>query len=133
MQNPRFISKALAKTLHQQEIQKFGGSPGIRDEGLLDSALAQPQATFGGQLLHPTVSWQPLTLAAYLYQLVKNHPFIDGNKRTGFAVMLAFLDLNGYCLNMSADEAYNLVLAVACGETSKDELSAFLQKAIQPS
>lgn len=129
MQNPRFISKALAKTLHQQEIQKFGGSPGIRDEGLLDSALAQPQATFASQLLHPTVREQA---AAYLYHLVKNNPFIDGNKRAGFAVMVAFLDLNGFRLNMSSDKAYNMVLQVACGEISKDELYVLLQTGIQP-
>lgn len=128
MRTPKFLSISQVIDIHERQIKKFGGSLGIRDEGLLDSAIAQPQATFGGELLHPTVSEQA---AAYLYHLVKNHPFVDGNKRTGFAVMLVFLNLNGYCLNMSQDAAYNLVLQVARAETSKDELYVLLQKAIQ--
>lgn len=73
--------------IHDRQIEVFGGSTGVRDLGLLESALAQPQATFGGELLHPTL---PEQAAAYLYHLAKNHPFIDGNKRTAFAVMDMF-------------------------------------------
>ncbi|WP_152589250.1 type II toxin-antitoxin system death-on-curing family toxin [Nostoc sphaeroides] len=100
----------------------------LRDEGLLDSALAQPQATFSGELLHPTIHEQA---AAYLYHLAMNHPFIDGNKRTAFGVMDTFITLNGYSLNLSQEQAYNLVIQVVQKEISKEELSAFLELHLQ--
>lgn len=87
----------MVLNIHARQIEKFGGTNGIRDEGLLESALAQPQVTFGGQLLHPTI---PAQAAAYLYHLAMNHPFIDGNKRTAFAVMDTFLRVNGYVLTL---------------------------------
>lgn len=124
MQTPRFLSISQVLDIHQDEINSFGGTNGVRDEGLLDSALAQPQATFGGELLHPTIGEQA---AAYLYHLAMNHPFIDGNKRTAFAVMDTFITLNGYSLNLSVEEAYNLVIQVVKREISKEELSAFLE------
>ncbi len=107
MQTPRFLTISQVLDIHQDEINSFGGTSGVRDEGLLDSALAQPQATFGGELLHPTIGEQA---AAYLYHLAMNHPFIDGNKRTAFAVMDTFITLNGYSLNLSEEQAYNLVI-----------------------
>ncbi|WP_448267858.1 type II toxin-antitoxin system death-on-curing family toxin [Nostoc sp. DSM 114159] len=124
MQTPKFLTISQVLNIHQRQIQRFGGTSGVRDEGLLDSALAQPQATFGGELLHPTIHEQA---AAYLYHLAMNHPFIDGNKRTAFAVMLTFLSLNGYTLNLSQEQAYNLVIQVVQKEISKEELSAFLE------
>jgi death on curing protein len=81
---PKFLALELVLELHRDQIESFGGSPGIRDQGLLESALAQPEATFGGEYLHSTI---PDQAAAYLYHLALNHPFIDGNKRTAFAVM----------------------------------------------
>ncbi|WP_230967380.1 type II toxin-antitoxin system death-on-curing family toxin [Nostoc commune] len=120
------ISQVL--DIHQRQIQRFGGTSGVRDEGLLDSALAQPQASFGGELLHPTIHEQA---AAYLYHLAMNHPFIDGNKRTAFAVMLTFLNLNGYTLSLSQEQAYNLVIRVVEKEISKEELSGFLELHLQ--
>lgn len=114
--------------IHKRQIERFGGFDGIRDEGLLDSALAQPQATFFREFLHPTIADQA---AAYLYHLTKNHPFLDGNKRTAFATMIAFLGINGYDLNMTEDEAYALVMRVAQGEMNKEEVSVFIQKHIQ--
>lgn len=128
MQTPRFLSISQVLDIHQDEINSFGGTSGVRDEGLLDSALAQPQATFGGELLHPTIHEQA---AAYLYHLAMNHPFIDGNKRTAFAVMDTFITLNGYSLNLSQDQAYNLVIQVVQKEISKEELSAFLELHLQ--
>ena len=83
--------------IHQRQIERVGGLDGIRDEGLLDSALAQPQATFFGEFLHPTIHHGA---AAYLYHLAKNHPFLDGNKCTAFATTIAFLWMNGYELEM---------------------------------
>ena len=128
MQTPRFISISQVLDIHQDEINSFGGTSGVRDEGLLDSALAQAQATFGGELLHPTIHEQA---AAYLYHLAMNHPFIDGNKRTAFAVMDTFITLNAYSLNLSSEQAYNLVIQVVQKEISKEELSAFLELHLQ--
>ncbi|MGA9379285.1 MAG: type II toxin-antitoxin system death-on-curing family toxin [Phormidium sp.] len=125
---PRFLSKKLVLALHQNQINTFGGSSGVRDMGLLDSALALPQQTFGGELLHPTIYEQA---AAYLYHIAKNHPFIDGNKRTACAAMEIFLELNSYVLNLSDEEEIELVLQVAQGNMSKAELSAFLSKYVQ--
>ncbi|MEH2007940.1 type II toxin-antitoxin system death-on-curing family toxin [Nostoc sp.] len=128
MQTPRFLSISQVLDIHQDEINSFGGTSGVRDEGLLDSALAQPQAPFGGELLHPTIHEQA---AAYLYHLAMNHPFIDGNKRTAFAVMDTFITLNGYSLNLSQEQAYNLVIQVVTKEISKEELSRFLELHLQ--
>ena len=120
MQTPKFISIDEVLELHEDQISSFGGTSGVRDEGLLESALAQPQATFGGQLLHPTIAEQA---AAYLYHIAMNHPFIDGNKRTAFAVADTFVRLNGCNLNLTDDRAYDLVMQVAQGTMTKEELS----------
>jgi death on curing protein len=126
---PRFISKAAIFEIHRRQIRAFGGTDGIRDEGLLASALAQPEATFGGEFLHPSLEAQA---AAYLFHLAMNHPFLDGNKRTAFAAMATFLKINGYRLNLSEDEAYDLVLQVVEGKINKDSLATFLAQNIQP-
>ncbi|MCW6049629.1 type II toxin-antitoxin system death-on-curing family toxin [Lyngbya sp. CCAP 1446/10] len=127
MQTPRFISIDEVLELHEDQISSFGGTSGVRDEGLLESALAQPQATFGGQFLHPTISEQA---AAYLYHIAMNHPFIDGNKRTAFAVADTFLRLNGWTLNLTDDRAYDLVMQVARGTMTKEELSTEFESCI---
>jgi death-on-curing protein len=116
---PSFIDKEQAIEIHDDLIAEFGGSLGLRDEGLLESALAQPQASFFGELLHPTIAEQA---AAYLFHLCKNHPFIDGNKRAALGVMEAFLILNGYELSASDDEVYSLVLDVAESKIDKTQL-----------
>lgn len=117
---PKFIKKKDVLRLHDRQIEKFGGTSGVRDEGLLESALAQPQASFGGNLLHATLAEQA---AAYLYHLAMNHPFIDGNKRTAFATMNAFIRLNGFRLSGTADDKYQLVLKTATGELDKSALA----------
>ena len=124
---PNFVSKSMVLSIHARQIERFGGTSGVRDEGLLESALAQPQATFGGQLLHPTITEQA---AAYLYHLAMNHPFIDGNKRTAFAVADTFLRVNGCALNLTDDRAYDLVMQVARGTMTKEELSTELESCI---
>ncbi len=129
MPTPDFLNQTTVLKIHTRQIEKFGGTPGIRDEGLLESALAQPQATFAGELLHPTIDKQA---AAYLYHLAMNHPFIDGNKRTAFAVMDTFLRLNGYSLNLTNEQAYDLVMQVAQSQMSKSDLAGYLEKAIAP-
>jgi len=127
LQTPEFLEIADIVDIHQILIEQFGGMTGIRDEGLLESALSQPKATFFGELLHPTLHEQA---AAYLYHIAKNHPFLDGNKRTAYGAMEAFLRLNGYNLDLSNEEAYNMVMQVAQSEMTKEELSSFLEQHI---
>ena len=127
---PKFIGIEAVFQLHEGLLQEFGGASGVRDPGLLDSALAQSQATFGGELLHSTL-WEQAS--AYLFHLAMNHPFLDGNKRTAYAVMDSFLRINGYVLNLTQDEKYELVIRVARGEMSKDDLAIFLQSAVPAS
>jgi death-on-curing protein len=115
--------------IHNRQVERFGGTTGVRDRGLMESALAQPQATFGGELLHPTLADQA---AAYLYHLAKNHPFVDGNKRTAFAVMDTFIRLNGARLGLSPEQAYELTMQVAQGQMEKTELAQRLAAAIAP-
>ena len=128
MPAPKFVARDIVLAIHNRQIERFGGTEGVRDEGLLDSALAQPRATFAGEMLHPTI---PEQAAAYLYHLAMNHPFVDGNKRTAFAVMDVFLTLNGYRINFSDDEAYALVMRVACGDLDKKNLMQELAIAIE--
>ena len=127
MPTPNFVSKSMVLSIHARQIERFGGTSGVRDEGLLESALAQPQATFGGQFLHPTISEQA---AAYLYHIAMNHPFIDGNKRTTFAVTDTFLRLNGFALNLTDDRAYDLVMRVARGTITQEELTTEFESGI---
>lgn len=128
MPSPRFLERSEILLIHEVQIDRFGGMPGIRDEGLLESALAQPQSTFGGELLHSKIHEQA---AAYLYHLAKNHPFIDGNKRTAFAAMDVFLRLNGYVLKLTNDQSYKLVLQVVQGALNKESLVRHLKRMIE--
>ena len=117
--NPEFLDVDDVLELHATLIVEHGGSDGIRDRGLLESAVAQPMASFGGEFLHQDLFEMA---AALLVSLVGNHPFVDGNKRTGLAAMLVFLELNEY----SVDESHALVditLAVASGSMSKAQVA----------
>ena len=120
-----FLTLDDVLALHADQITHYGGSALVRDVGLLESALAMPAATIGGELLHPSLDEQA---AAYLFYLVKNHPFVDGNKRTGLVAMLAFLGLNGRRLEASDDELTDLVLRVADGRVTKAEVAVFVQR-----
>ena len=124
-----FPSIADVLTLHAETLKRHGGAEGIRDINLLESALAQPMATFGGQFLHED---RFLMAAAYLFHLVRNHPFVDGNKRTGLAVALAFLDVNGVTIARGTEELFELTIAVAEGRSTKDEIVAILRRLTEP-
>ena len=128
MLNPRFLALSEILLIHDVQIARFGGMPGIRDQGLLESALAQPKATFSGELLHLTIHEQAI---AYLYHIAKTHPFIDGNKRTAFAAMDVFLRMNGYVLQLTNDQSCSLVIQVVQSETNKEELAAYLKQVIE--
>jgi death-on-curing protein len=122
---PAFLTLDEVLAIHAHQVSRYGGALGIRDRGLLESALAMPQATFGDELLHPSLHEQA---AAYLFHLVKNHPFIDGNKRVGLASCLAFLRLNGVRIRASDDELVDLVLGVASGDRSKAAVAVLLRE-----
>lgn len=114
---------------HVVQIARYGGSAGVRDRGMLESALAQPEATFGGQFLHADLYEMA---AAYLFHMVMNHPFIDGNKRTGTEADLLFLDINGLEDTASDEELVELTLSVALGQCGKKEIAQFFREHTRP-
>ena len=111
-------------SLHARVIAQSGGGLGLRDRGALESAVAQPEMTFGGEDLYPTVAAKAAALG---HSLIQNHPFVDGNKRVGHAAMEVFLVLNGYEISASVDEQEEIVLSVASGQTSRAEFSEWLK------
>lgn len=129
MKSPVFLDLDQMLALHADQIARYGGSLGVRDLGLLQSAIAMPRASFGGQLLHPTLSEMA---AAYLFHLVQNHAFVDGNKRIGLAVAIAFLGMNDLWLDANPDELVELVLAVANGRRGKPDIAVFIRDHVVP-
>jgi death-on-curing protein len=121
---PQFLTLDEVVAIHRDQIQRYGGSLGVRDWGLLKSAIAMPAVTFGGQFLHSNLCEMS---AAYLFHLVQNHPFIDGNKRVGAVAADVFLSLNDLQLMAGEDEFAELVLSVARGETSKSGTAEFIR------
>jgi death-on-curing protein len=105
-------------------MEQSGGSVGIHDLGALESALAQPRVTFGGEELYPAVIEKASALG---FSIIKNHPFVDGNKRTGHAAMETFLVLNGYEIEATVDEQERIILQVAAGELGRDEFTDWLR------
>ncbi len=122
---PLFLTFAEIIEIHDYQIEHFGGGEGLRDIELLKSAIGMPSATFGGEYLHPTILEMA---AAYLYHLVENHPFVDGNKRVGAMAALIFLDLNGYDFDASDAEFTDMVLKVAGGKMLKAEITQFFRQ-----
>ena len=113
--------------LHARLIERFGGEAGVRDPGLLESALARPFAEFGGVEAHPQVHEKA---AALLHGLAMNHPFVDGNKRVALAALLIFLEVNGYRLALESEERYELTMRVASGSLTLEGLAENLRDAI---
>jgi death-on-curing protein len=115
--------------IHTDQIERYGGAVDIRDQGLMLSAIAQPCAAFGGHFLHDDLF---LMAAAYLFHLVQNHPFVDGNKRTGTASALVFLDLNGFEVDCDADALAELVIDVTLGKSGQTEVADFFRRHAVP-
>lgn len=124
-----FLSVDDVIDIHRDQLTHYGGSEGLRDVGLLESAVAMPKSTVGEELLHTDIY---LIAAAYLFHLVQNHPFIDGNKRVGTATALVFLDINGVDIEVGDDELVELVLEVAQGRCNKATIATFLRTHAQP-
>ena len=119
----RYLSLGEVVRLHHWLLESSGGASGIRDLGMLDSALAQPRVTFDGKDLHPTLIDKAAALCA---SLVQNHPFVDGNKRIGHAAMATFLLLNGTEIVATTDEQERLILNLAAGLAGRPQVAAWL-------
>lgn len=115
----RYLTLAEVLELHRRVIQQSGGADGVRDLGGVESAVAQPQMTFGGTELYPTIESKATALC---FSLVMNHPFVDGNKRIGHAAMETFLVLNGFELVADVDDGEKVILSLAASSLSREEL-----------
>lgn len=127
MDQPRWISKAVALAIHDEQLSEHGGGQGLRDEGSLEAALDRPR-----NLLHYSTPDMAALAAAYAFGLARNHPFVDGNKRTSFVVTELFLDLNGYELTMDDATAATTWLSLAAGEVTEEALAEKIRAALRP-
>jgi death-on-curing protein len=123
--DPLFLTLDEVLGIHADQIRRYGGRSGLRDLGLLQSALAMPETTFEGEFLHGTVFEMA---AAHLFHLARNHPFVDGNKRTALMSALVFLGLNDRRLDAEPGALYELVDGEAEGSVDKAEVSVFLRR-----
>lgn len=123
--NPQFLTLDEVMDIHRDQIKRYGGMLGVRDAELLESALAAPQSGFGDQYLHGNLFEMA---SAYLFHVVQNHPFFDGNKRVGTAAALTFLELNGMETKISNQTLVATVLAVAQGRIEKFALADFFRE-----
>ncbi|MEW6009454.1 MAG: type II toxin-antitoxin system death-on-curing family toxin [Candidatus Omnitrophota bacterium] len=121
----KYLSIEQILLAHQELIKRYGGSHGIRDQGLLESAVFRPQASAFGQDAYPTLFEKCAVLG---HSLIKNHPFIDGNKRTGFAAMHLMLLINGYDLTSTTKEEVSMAENVALGKMNESEIALWLKQ-----
>lgn len=128
MQELFWITREAAIAFHERQLSEHGGGTGVRDMGLLESALAKPQNLFAYS--DGTIDLAAMA-ASYAYGIATNHPFIDGNKRTALAVSFVFVEVNGARMTASEPDAYTVFLALAAGEVSEDELAAWFRKNIE--
>ena len=124
MNEPLFLNSGEILAYHTQQIQLYGGDAGMRDPGLLDSALAQPQNTY---LYDQTADLYDIA-AAYAFHVAKNHPFMDGNKRTALQSALGFLALNGIEISVAADELYAAMIRLTTSQSGKPQFATFLRR-----
>ena len=124
LHEPFWINAALAEQIHAEQLQEHGGSDGVRDHNLLHSALARPEQIFA----YDEAADLHQLAAAYSVGIAKNHPFVDGNKRTAFVVMILFLEINGFVLTAEMDNRYDMMIAVASGHLDEAELSKWLRE-----
>ena len=126
----RSLTIAEVLETYQRIMQQTGGLIAIRDFGALESALAQPYMTFGGNELYPSLAEKAAALG---FSLIQNHPFADGNKRTGHAAMAMFLKINGYTIVANIDEQTEIILSVAAGKLNRERFTKWLSNHIQES
>jgi death-on-curing protein len=123
VREPEWLSKALILAIHDEQLAEHGGSTGVRDDGLLDSALARPQ----NRLAYDAAADLATRAAAYAFGLARNHPFIDGNKRTAFVAAEVFLELNGMTLAASDEDCVLTMLRLAAGELEETAFAEWLR------
>jgi death-on-curing protein len=123
----RYLTVGEVLNIYSRVIKQSGGGVGIRDLGALESAVAQPRMTFNGEELYPTMIEKASALG---FSLIQNHPFMDGNKRTGHAAMETFLMLNGYEISASVNEQVDIVLGVASGNMNRNTFTDWLKEHI---
>jgi len=126
---PVFLSLDEILEIHEEQIERYGGAAGLRDPAGLESAVATPQATFGGEFLHTSI---PTMAAAYLFHLCQNHAFIDGNERVGANAAITFLLMNNWDATFGEEELVNLVLSVASGRLNKQGLIGIFESRCKP-
>jgi death on curing protein len=126
---PFFLTVQEVLDFHADQIQEFGGSEGLRDEGGLDSAVAQAQATFDGEYLHKGVFEMA---AAYAFHIAENQPFLDGNKRTALNAAIAFLGLNGFDVIDPDGKLFSAMIGLSSGEWTKLQMAALLEQLASP-
>lgn len=125
MKNILFLNIEEVIKIHAHQIALFGGLPGIRDYNLLESALYTPQSTFDGNYLHQDIF---AMAAAYGFHLIKNHPFVDGNKRTGIICPVLFLEYNDYEIEISQKKLFDIAISLATSKLSINQFALFLKK-----
>ncbi len=123
MDEPIWIRQDVVLAIHQRQIAEHGGDSGLRDAGLLDSALAHPQNRLAYQEHSPTI---PELAAGYASAINRNHPFVDGNKRTAFVTCMLFLKMNGYRIEASQEKKYRVFLNLAANQLTEDDLAKWL-------
>ncbi len=123
MKEPRWLTAAIVRALHSEALACFGGAPGIRDGALLESALARPHQAFAYGL-DPNLFD---LAAAYGYGIIRNHPFVDGNKRAGVLAIAVFLHLNGWRFDPDQSDEVRVIRAVAAGEIGEEDVAAWIR------
>lgn len=125
MQEPKWLKEKVVTAVHSRQLAEHGGMDGVRDAGLLSSALARPRNVFAYTTPKPDLA---TLAAAYAYGIIKNHPFVDGNKRTGYVLCRTFLKLNGNDIDATDIEKYQMVIAAADGSLSEEQFASWLRE-----
>jgi len=127
--DPEFLDIEDVLLIHSRQLAKYGGAAGVRDQALLESALAMPMATFGGEFVHKDLF---AMAAAYAFHIAENQPFLDGNKRTGVLAAVVFLELNGHVVEEPPSRLYEAMIAVAERRLDKAGLAEMLRELSRP-
>jgi len=125
MEDIDFLTLAEVVEIHADQIKRYGGSDGVRDMSLLSSAAAMPYASFSGSFLHADIYEMA---AAYAFHISRNHPFVDGNKRTALVSALVFLEMNGVSISDNQGELYDVMMSIASGHLNKAEFAKILRE-----